>query len=569
MVNLYRRGLASIAFVALTLLAGACGGSNDKPVGSTTPPTSVAQRLIDVNPKPRDQVEDGGTMRWPLDQFPTQYNFGELDGTSLSANEVNLALMPYPFISDEHADVTPNPDYVTSADVTTAGKQMVTLKLNPTAKWSDGRPITWEDYQTQWKALRGVDGGYSISSSTGYERIGSVKQGADPYEVMISFARPFGEWKSLFTPLYPKQTQDTPQHFNTSYANHIPVTAGPFKVDTIDESGQTMRVVRDPSWWGNPAKLAAINFSSPEVDAQTNAFANGEVDRVNLPADASSYKRASQAAGGVVRTAAGPDYRHITINGTSPLLKDLAVRRAVALAINRAAIARSDLTGLNWPSEPMNNHFFVNTQDGYQDNSGEYGRFDPAKAKSMLDAAGWKQSGAYRAKGGKALKLRFVIPGGVAVNRQEAQLTQSMLKDVGIQLEVQTVPVDDLFTKYVNVGSFDLTSFSWIGNPFPIAGSKTIYTQPKRDKTGKLQIQQNFPRIGSPEIDRLMTSAEQQVDVTKARDLINQADKLIWDEVHSLTLFQRPQNIAVNARLANVGAFGFKTPAYQDIGFQK
>jgi peptide/nickel transport system substrate-binding protein len=529
----------------------------------------VPQRLIDVNPKPRDQVKDGGTMRWPLDQFPSQYNYGELDGTSTSTNEVTLALMPYPFISDERANVTPNPDYVTSADVTSTGKQVVTLKLNPRAKWSDRRPITWEDYRTQWKAMRGADGGYSVSSSTGYERIGSVRKGADQYEVVIDFDRPFGEWKALFTPLYPKQTQDTPQHFNTSYANHIPVTAGPFKVDTIDETGQTMRVVRDPSWWGDPAKLDAINFSSPEGDAQTNAFANGEVDRVNLPADASSYQRASHAAGGVVRTAAGPDFRHITINGTSPMLKDLAVRRAVALSINRAAIARSDLTGLNWPSQLMNNHFFVNTQNGYQDNSGEYGRFDPAKAKSMLDAAGWKQSGAFRTKGGTTLKLRFVIPGNIAVSRQEAQLVQSMLGDVGIQVEVQTVPVDDLFTKYINIGSFDLTPFSWIGNPFPISGSKPIYTLPRKDKVGKLQIQQNYPRIGSPEIDRLMSGAEQQVDVAKARDLINQADKLIWDEVHTLTLFQRPQNVAVDAKLANVGAFGFKTAAYQDMGFEK
>jgi peptide/nickel transport system substrate-binding protein len=569
MVDLYRRGVACIALVALALLAGACGGSDGNPSGSTTPPTPPAERLIDINPKPRDQVKDGGTMRWPLDQFPTQYNFGQLDGTSTSTNEVTLALMPYPFISDEHANVTPNPDFVTSADVTTTGKQVVTLKLNPTAKWSDGRPITWEDYQTQWKALRGVVGGYSISTATGYERIGSVEKGADQYEVVISFDRPFGEWKALFTPLYPKQTQDTPEHFNTSYANHIPVTAGPFKLDEIDETGQTMRVVRDPRWWGNPAKLDAINFSSPEIDAQTNAFANGEVDRVNLTADASSYRRASHAAGGVVRTAAGPDFRHFTINGTSPLLKDVAVRRAVALALNRAAIAKSDLTGLNWPSQTMNNHFFVNSQDGYQDDSGEYGRFDPAKAKSLLDAAGWKQSGAFRTKGGKTLKLRFVIPGGVAVSRQEGELAQAMLRDVGIQLDVQTVPVDDLFTKYINIGSFDLAPFSWIGTAFPISGSKTIYTMPKKDKTGKLQIQQNYARIGSPEIDRLMASAEQQVDIAKARDLVNQADKLIWDEVHTLILFQRPQNIAVNAKLANVGAFGFKSPAYQDMGFER
>jgi len=48
----------------------------------------------------------------------------------------------------------------------------------------------------------------------------------------------------------------------------------------------------------------------------------------------------------------------------------------------------------------------------------------------MLDAAGWKQSGAYRTKGGKTLSLRFVIPTGVAASKQEGELTQAMLKGV-------------------------------------------------------------------------------------------------------------------------------------------
>jgi peptide/nickel transport system substrate-binding protein len=571
MVHEHRRGIASAALVVFALFFAACGDNGDTG-GKSNDKTKAAAAgsLLDIAVTPRDQVKQGGTLRWPLDQFSTQWNYNQLDGTTSATQDVGLALIPYIYDYDEHANVTPDPDYLTSAEVaTTGGKQVVTLKINPKAKWSNGRAITWEDFQTQWKALRSADNGFTISSSTGYERVGSVAKGADDKEVVVTFDKPFGEWKSLFDPLYPKETQDTPAHFNKSYSGKIPVTAGPFKVDKFDKSAQSLRVVPDPNWWGEPAKLDAIAFTSPEYDAQINAFANGEVDRVYLPADASSYKRAAGAAQGEVRTAGGPDFRHFTINGTSPVLKDINVRRALSLAINREAIAKSDLTGLNWPSEPMNNHMFVNTQAGYQDNTGEYGKFDPDKSKEMLDAAGWKLSGAYRKKGGKTLKLRFVIPTGIAVSRQEGELTQAMLKDVGIQLQIKAVPSDDFFDKYVNIGNFDITPFSWIGTPFPISSNKSIYINPKKDKKGELVIQQNYARVGSPEIDRLMTQAEEEVDLDKARAEVNQADKLVWDEVHSLVMFQRPQNVAITKTLVNVGAFGFKRPRYQDIGFKK
>jgi peptide/nickel transport system substrate-binding protein len=571
MVHEHRRRIASAALVAFALWAGACGDNNTDSGGkSNGSKAAAAGRLLDIAVTPRDQVKDGGTLRWPLDQFSTQWNYNQLDGTTTATDDVAKALIPYIYDYDENANVTPDPDYLTSAEVSnSSGKQVVTLKINPKAKWSNGRAITWEDFQTQWKALRSADNGFTISSSTGYERIGSVEKGADDQEVVVTFDKPFGEWKSLFNPLYPMETQDTPAHFNKAYANKIPITAGPFKVDKLNKSEQSLRIVRDPKWWGEPAKLDAIAYTSPEYDAQVNAFANGEVDRVNLPADASSYKRAAGAATGEVRTAGGPDFRHFTINGTSPLLKDLAVRQALSQAINRQAIAKSDLTGLNWPSEPMNNHFFVNTQEGYVDNSGDVGKFDPEAAKTKLDAAGWKLDGTYRKKDGKTLKLRFVIPSGIAVSRQEGELTQAMLRDVGIQLEIKAVPSDDFFDKYVNIGNFDITPFSWIGTPFPISSAKSIYINPTKDKKGELVIQQNYARVGSPQIDKLMTSAEEEVDLTKARDEINQADKLIWDEVHSLVMFQRPQNVAVTKTLVNIGAFGFKSPAYEDMGFKK
>ena len=102
-----------------------------------------------------------------------------------------------------------------------------------------------------------------------------------------------------------------------------------------------------------------------------------------------------------------------------------------------------------------------------------------------------------------------------------------------------------------------------------MSSAKSIYINPKKNSSGELDIQQNYARIGSPQIDDLMSAAEQEVDPVKAAALANQADKAVWAEVHSLTMFQRPQITAVKATLANVGSYGFKTPLYQDIGFVK
>jgi peptide/nickel transport system substrate-binding protein len=195
------------------------------------------------------------------------------------------------------------------------------------------------------------------------------------------------------------------------------------------------------------------------------------------------------------------------------------------------------------------------------------GRFDPAKSRRLLDQAGWRLSGAFRTKGGKTLELRFVIPSGVPTSRQEAGLAQAMLRKIGVKLDIRTVPENDFFDRYIQPGNFDITPFSWLGTPLPISSASSIYEKPVKDAKGELAIQQNFARIGSDEIDRLMSSAQEQLDLAKARDLMNQADKLVWDEVHSLVLYQRPQITAVKANLANMGSFGFQSTIYHDVGF--
>lgn len=564
----------AVPVAALALVVAACGGSSGGGGGggSNAKPTkqqeASATKQEDINPQPVAKLKKGGTVRWAVDQFSTQWNYNQLNGPEASTAQVLYGVMPYAFIADKTAKVSPNPDYVTSAKATqSGGKQTVTIELNPKAKWSDGTPITEKDYETQWKALQGKSSAFQISSSTGYEQIESVKPGKDQYEVVATFSKPFADWMSLWSPLYPAKYQDTADHFNKGYLNKIPVTAGPFKIEKIDSTAKTVSMVPDPNWWGNKPIVDRIITRALELDAGVNAFVNGEVDVNLLPNDPASYKRAAGAKGGVVRVAGGPDFRHFTLNGTSPDLSDVKVRQAVAMAINRQAIVKADLTGLPWPARTMDNHFLVNTQKGYQSNAGPIGQFNPTKAKQLLDQAGWKQSGAYRQKGGKTLDLRFVIPTGVAASKQEGELTQAMLKDVGIKVDINAVPSDDFFDKYVTPGNFDITPFAWLGTPFPISSAQSIYANPTKDAKGELQIQQNFARVGSPQIDDLMNKAAESLDPNQAFKLINQADKLVWQEVHSIVFYQRPQMTGVNKNLANVGSYGFAQPDYTKIGF--
>ncbi|MFC6935014.1 ABC transporter substrate-binding protein [Actinomadura yumaensis] len=214
-------------------------------------------------------------------------------------------------------------------------------------------------------------------------------------------------------------TTSDPAAFNTGWVGRVPVTAGPFRPRAIDQTAKTVTVVRDPAWWGRPAKLDRIVYRAMDPSAMPGAFANGEVDLMDIGVDAGALRRAKRVPGAEIRRAGGPDWRHFTFNAAAPFLADPRVRRAVMLAIDRRAVARSDLADLGWAPQPLGNHFYVNTQEGYQDNSGALGSYDPERARRLLDEAGWVPDGKYRRKDGRTLALRFVVPSSVPGSKQE------------------------------------------------------------------------------------------------------------------------------------------------------
>jgi peptide/nickel transport system substrate-binding protein len=553
---------AALAAAAVLLLAGCTGGSGSGDWGGGPAASATGN---DVNPVDRVDLAEGGDLRWPLDQVPPNYNYNQLDGALLSTAQVTFALMPRPFTFAADGAPSVNKDYFERIELTSEDPQVVTYDIDPEAVWSDGTPITAGDLAAQWRALNGSDPAYRISVATGYEDIASVEQGDSDKQAVVTFAHRYTDWQGLFDPLYPASTNSHPDVFNTGWIQQPQVTSGPFRLRGVDPTAQTITLERNPQWWGDPSVLDRIIFWVLDPDAQVDALVNGEIDFINVGPDVNKLQRAQGSEGIEIRRARGPNLRTITLNGSSPVLSDVDVRQALAAAIDRQAIADALIGLLGGDHAKLDNHIFVPNQPGYRDNAGKLSEPHVEAANAQLDRAGWtRQDGGTRTKDGQELVIRFVIPAAVAAGTQEAQLVQGMLAKVGARVDIETVPVDDFFDAYVFPGDFDMTVFSLYGTPFPISSSASLYERPEGD-----DIRQNYARVGTQEIDDLLAQAIQELDPDKARETANQIDVLIWEEVHSLPLYQRPDVVAATQRLANYGALGFASVRYQDIGFTK
>ncbi|WP_433432809.1 ABC transporter family substrate-binding protein [Nonomuraea sp. CA-141351] len=560
---------AVVAVLALALAACGGGGGEAKKPGAEQ--SRQAQRQMaatpsmSINPVPYEQVKDGGTLTLAISQWPAQWNGNHIDGNQAETATMLDVFMPQLMLSDESAVMTANPDFVTGIkEDTSSGKQVITYTLNDKAMWSDGTPITWKDLEATWKADSGQDKGFKPASTDGWDKIESVEKGDTDKVAVITFAKPYSEWQGMFnratSHLFPAAHMSTPEQFEKDYLQKIPVTSGPFKVESIDEGTKTLTLVRDDKWWGRKPKLDKIIFRAiSDPAAEVNAFANGELDAVAIaPGAPADLARAKGVPNTDIRKSLSPNWRHITVNNQSKFLKDKSVRQAVQYAINREVIAQSDLKDMDWPVQTLGNHVFMNNDKRYVDNSGDLGTYNLDKSKQLLDAAGWKQDGEYRKKDGKELDLSVLVPTGAPVTKSEAELVQAMLKEAGIKVTIRTVPIDKQFTDYIIPGDFDLAPFSWIGTPLPLGGLPQIY------KTGS---ESNFPKASDPAIDAAIQKTVDETDPVKAAELANAADKLIWDEVHTIPLYQRPEIWACKKTLANYGARGYKYYDWTTVGF--
>ncbi|MFZ3500133.1 ABC transporter family substrate-binding protein [Streptomyces sp. 5.8] len=453
-----RRSLALLTsgVLALPLLAG-CGAGEDE--GG---PAAAGQ---DIAATTRDKVADGGVLRWAVDSMPGTLNAFQADADA-TTNRIAGAVLPQLFVLDGKGRPVANPDYLEKAEVVEREpKQVVLYKLNQQAVWSDGREIGAADFVSQWRALNSKDSAYWTARNAGYDRIEKIERGKTDLEVKVTFVRPYADWRSLFSPLYPKQVTGTPESFNEGSRGALKVTAGPFGLGAIDKKTGTASLTRNPRWWGSPAKLDTLVLTAVPRSERPAALAAGkldlaEIDRTGADRIALARRAAAKAekgAGGAgahgpaasvtaaqatlswalafgadedkakeaqetrqkqaeavkryaeeqtalrgftVRKSLEPAYTQLAMNGASGPLADERVRRAVARALDRQALADIVLKPLGLPAKPVGSHLALAGQQSYADNSEALGGQDTQASQALLADAGWRRGGKITAPAG-------------------------------------------------------------------------------------------------------------------------------------------------------------------------
>jgi peptide/nickel transport system substrate-binding protein len=553
------RRLASALLVAGLALTACSGGDQPPPSAGGNAEVGTTN---DMNPQDPASLRDGGDLRVALASFPENFNVLHIDGnTGDSVFPIMRPTMPRSFVIAADGTATVNHDYFTDVALTGTNPQVVTYTINPKAIWSDGTPITWEDIASQVNATKGANKAFLIAGPNGSERVASVTRGADDRQAIMTFAKPYAEWKGMFAGngfLLPKSVTATPEAFNKGFLNGPPPSAGPFIITTIDRGAQRLTLTRNPKWWGTPPRLNSISYVVLDDAARIPALQNGAID-ASAVASLDELTIVRRTPGIVVRRAPSANWYHFTFNGApGSILADPALRTAVSKGIDRQTIASVVQRGLADNPVPLNNHIYVAGQEGYQDNSAA-AAFDPEAAKRELDALGWRMNGQFREKDGKQLVIRDVFY-DAQTTRQVAQITQNNLAQIGVNLDLQAKGGNGFFSQYVTVGNFDIAQFAWGGDAFPLSGLNQIYLS---------SGESNFGKIGSPEIDAKIEETLKELDPDKARALANEVDKLIWAEGFNLPLFQAPGNVAVRSNLANFGAAGLSDVNYTAIGFMK
>ncbi len=560
-----RRVLAALSAIALVAplsfanpVSARDGNSSRDDVGGTS---------NDVNPQPASKIKQGGTLNYVQVSLCPQFNGNAAGGNLADCSTAMGPLLPYYTYFDGNGNVQVNKDYASSIKVSKVnGKQTVTYALNPKAVWSDGKSVTADDFISMWKALNGTNKAFAVISTTGYDKMESVVQGKTKFDVIVTFKETYADWQPLFGSLKPASLTATPDAFNNSWKLAPSPTSGPFIWDGVDNTAKTITVKRNPKWWGEKPYLDKIVFKQVPQAAQIDALLNGEIDYMDVSIDANAVKRVKADKGKKVRldTNVSATFEHLTFGPFNSVTGDVAVRQALALALDREQIAvaiQSPIVGKKNVAV-LNNRIFMKGLYCNQDNSGSFGKRDLKAARALLDKAGWTVgSDGIRSKNGVRLTMTAKYPSGNDARRDIILLATAMAKEAGIELVPTLIPSADYFVKHITQpANFELAVFAWVGTAYPIASSPNLY------KTGSAQ---NFPKISSELVDSLGVKANQILALPKRCELMNQMDKELWKIMPSIPLYQRPNAVAVNTKLANFGAFGYTSLDWAKVGFEK
>jgi peptide/nickel transport system substrate-binding protein len=378
-------------------------------------------------------------------------------------------LEPLIFLSDDYKF---SPGLATKWEVSPDGLDL-TLELRQGVKWHDGKPFTAQDVKFNFDEIVPLQNYGAVLA----KRIKSVEITGEN-TVVVHLSEPYG-------PLLETVSQQfmLPEHiykgtdYVTNDANKKPIGTGPMKYGSYT-SGQEVVLVKNPDYWGAKSQVdRAVYTVMADPNARAEALFAGEIDGGVL--DPSQQSRvSSDPRTELLDHGMFPQMVTMMFNTEHKYVKDPAVRKAIFAALDRQAFAKTAMSGIGTPATgfiPPEIDWAVNPDVDFDK---DFPR-DLDAINKALDDAGFK-----RGPDGMRFTLHVLSIRSLTEVVSTIEMAQSMLKEIGIGLEVELTGGTVYSDKLYGQGAFDLAFVRSSIGPDPSLGIAHWYTCNKKRSPG-------------------------------------------------------------------------------------
>ncbi len=485
------------------------------------------------NPIASPYAERGGTLRFSASQSPKSLNY-YIDSNSYTY--MMFAMMYETLLSSDPLTLSETPRLACRWTISD-DKLTYTFKIDPKARWSDGKPVTAADVKWTFDTIMNPE------NPTGPHKVslGKFESPEIISERTIRFHAKSVHWMNLVAlsgfEIMPKHTYENSDFSKLDFRN--PVVSGPYTVDKIKEQVET-RMKRRENWWAadRESNLNSWNFdyiSFRYFSDQENAFEAFKKGYVDVHAVYTARLWMKESTGNkftrnwIVRQRIQNHnpvgYQGFALNSRRFPFDDVKVRKALAHLVDRETMNRT----------MMFNAYFLHRsfyEDLYQGGScpNTFYEFNISKAKQLLKEAGFKlnpETG-YLNKDGRELSFEFLMRS--SSSEKFLVLLNNALREVGIRM---TLTRKDMaaWVRDMDAYNFDATWAAWGAGTYRDPEQTWLSTEADRPSGN------NYTGFKNAEIDALIEAQKTNFNLEERNEICCKIDKILMDEVPYVLLW--------------------------------
>ena len=422
----------------------------------------------------------------------------------------------------------------------------ITYHLRPGLKFADGVPLTAKDCVYSIDAIN--DPNNNPQTRFGYEVVRKA-EAPDDTTLVLHLKRPFAPLLVLVLapqgfPILPAHLLAKLHDFNAIPFNAMPVGSGPYVV-TKWTHGDSVEMRANPYYFRGKSKIEHLRVRFvPDPNTAMNLLRTREADGYFSDLDYGNYPILRQIAGMRVTRTPMNAVGAIIFNTRDPVTSDPRVRRALAAAIDIPSTMQKTYRGAVSTTDAGRGLFiWAYDRRAYPDVA-----YDPARARALLGAAGWKPGpDGMRRKDGKPLDVLLIIqaatPGDAIIGNAITQYE----RDVGANVTLKAYNVTQFVAPAnqggpVYGGKFQLALYPFVNGDDPDTTDQfSCATVPPRGY--------NKSRICDPRLDALLAQGQRTYDIARRKAIYAQVQTLLHDEMPIALLYQRPELDTFTTRL--------------------